>query len=138
MRRAQQVACTALLLGWGVAWATVTTISALAPDLIGLPWLQVLVGVVIAMWAGMAATLERYVTAAYANKPFYWRMELLKDIAVSVTIGSGGYMLGLWHGASPAIVALGLLLGGYLGVRALSPAAERFLAVVASKNGSPD
>lgn len=128
---------SALLLasGWGLAWATVDAIHHAAPDLLGLPWVQIAVGVAVASWGGLTATLGRYLAAVYDDKPFHWRLEGIKDGAVSVTVGAGSYLGGAWYGLSPMMLGLVLLLSGYLGVRVLSGAADRLLAVVTATSG---
>lgn len=119
-----------LLVGWGVAWAAV---AAIQPDLLGLPWAQVSVGMAVASWGGITATLGRKLTAHYDAKPFHLRAELLRDFAVSITVGGGGYLLGAWYRLDAMLLGVVLLLSGYLGVRALSEASERFLAILSSK-----
>ena len=131
-RTLTRLTATLLMCGWGVAWAT---IEAASPDLIGLPWAQVFVGVLIASWGGATATLGRHLAAKYDNRPFHLRNEVLKDGFVSVTVGGGTYLGGAWYGLQPMAVGLLLLLAGYLGVRILSGAADRFLAVVTANRG---
>jgi hypothetical protein len=116
-----------LLCGWGLAWASVETMP---PNLLSLPWVQVLVGVLIASWGGATATLGRYLTATYDSRPFHWRLEAVRDGCVSITVGAGSYFGGAWYGLSPMVLGLVLLLAGYLGVRILSGAADRLLSLI--------
>lgn len=129
-RRIARITVGALLMGWGVAWASV---AATYPDLIGLPWAQVGVGVVIAAWGGATATLGRYLAAAYEQRPFLWRPEIVRDSAVSVSVGAGAYLVGWTWQLSPPMLGLVLLLSGYGGTRVLSVALERMLTTVSRK-----
>lgn len=125
--------CAALLLcGWGVAWATVAAAQA-NPDLTSLPWMQIAIGAAIATWGGATATLGRYMAAVYEERPFRWRLEVVRDLTVSVTVGSGAYLASAWYGMGPLQLGLLLLLSGYLGVRMLNVAADRLLQVITSK-----
>jgi hypothetical protein len=126
----RRITVIALGMGWALSWAGVEAIRA-EPNLIQLPWLQILVGVAIASWGGATATLGRYLAASYEARPFHWKTEALRDGFVSATVGSGSYMGGWWYGLPPMLLGLVLLLAGYLGVRILSGAAERLLAMVA-------
>lgn len=119
-----------LLVGWGVSWAAVATVQ---PDLIALPWAQVSVGMLIASWGGFTATLGRKLAAHYESRPFHLKVEILRDGAVSVTVGSGGYLLGAWYALDAMILGVVLLLSGYLGVKILSEASERLLSILSSK-----
>jgi len=127
MRRRITAATAAYLaLTAPVAWAAVEATRAM-PDLLGLPWLQSLVGVAVASLGGIAATLGRYMSATYEGKPFRVWGEILKDGSVSIVIGVGGYMAGFWAGQSAEVIAIGLLLSGYAGVRALTVMADIML-----------
>lgn len=116
-----------LLVGWGVGSAATTAIAG-EPDLYGLPWLQLLVGVLISGWGGLSATLGRWLAARYDGTPWFWPGEFMKDAVVGVTVGLGAYFAGAWYGLHPMQLGLVLLLSGYLGVRLLSGAAERLLS----------
>jgi hypothetical protein len=132
-RAVRRCVSASLLCGWGVAWAAVASAP---PDLLGLPWFQIAVGVAIASWGGITATLGRYLAAAYDGKPFFWRAEIVKDGATSVTVGGGAYLGGAYADLGPMLLGMVLLLSGYLGVRILSTAADRLLAVVAQRGGA--
>jgi hypothetical protein len=121
-----------LLVGWGAAWATAHVIHE-TPRLDSLPWLQVVISIAIAGWGGITATLGRYLASQYDETPFILRLELAKDAAVSVTVGMGSYLGGAWYGLTPMLLGLSILLAGFLGVRLLSGAADRMLAVVFSR-----
>jgi len=129
-RALSRITIVLLLMGWGVSWAAVTV---LGPDLIGLPWAQVGVGVVISAWGGLTATLGRKLTAEYENTPFRFKSELTKDGAVSVSVGVSGYLAGAWHGLNPMLLGVVLLLGGYGGARVLSVATDRLLDFIRSR-----
>lgn len=130
-RRIARITVGALLMGWGVAWASV---AATYPDLIGLPWAQVGVGVLIAAWGGATATLGRYLASAYEQRPFLWRPEIVRDSAVSVSVGAGAYLVGWTWQLSPPMLGLVLLLAGYGGTRVLSVALERMLLTVTRRD----
>jgi hypothetical protein len=114
----------ALAVGWSIAYATV---EALPPQLIELPWVQMIIGMAIASWGGVTATLSRYMAAMYHGKPFHWKGEVVKDLFVSVLVGTGTYLFGWVQNLSAAALGLALLLAGFLGIRLLSFAADRFM-----------
>jgi hypothetical protein len=116
-------------VGWVLGWATAETVLS-EPDLLDLPWLQTLVGCLIAGWGGATATLSRYLTAEYANLPFILRLEALKDFAVSVVVGAGSYWAGAWYELPAALLGIVILLSGYLGVALLTKAADKLLRVI--------
>ncbi len=129
-RRIACITVVCLSLGWGLAWGAV---AATQPDLIGLPWVQIAVGALISAWGGATATLGRYLTATYESRPFLWRPEVVRDGAVSVSVGGGAYMAGLSYELSAPMLGLLLLLAGYGGTRVLSAAVERLLSSLAEK-----
>lgn len=131
-RRIRRITAGSLLMGWGAAWGAV---AASHPDLLGLPWAQVGVGVLIAAWGGATATLGRYLAAAYEQRPFLWRPEVVRDSAVSVSVGAGSYLAGWSYELSAPMLGLVLLLAGYGGTRVLSVAVERLLAAMAERRG---
>ena len=126
-RRISRTTIALLGMGWGVAWGVVT---ATQPDLLGLPWLQIAIGALIAAWGGATATLGRYLAATYEQRPFLWRPEVVRDGAVSVSVGSGAYLAGLAYELSAPMLGLTLLLAGYGGTRVLSAAAERLISSI--------
>jgi hypothetical protein len=126
-RRIYRVTIVLLGMGWGVSWGAV---AATYPDLIALPWVQVAVGALIAAWGGATATLGRYLAATYEQRPFLWRPEVVRDGAVSVSVGGGAYMAGLAYELSAPMLGLTLLLAGYGGTRVLSAAAERLISSI--------
>ena len=132
-RRIARVTALCLVLGWGVAWGAV---AATYPDLIGLPWVQIVIGAAIAAWGGATATLGRYLVAVYESTTFHWKPEVVRDGAVSVSVGGGAYLAGWSYELSAPMLGLTLLLAGYGGTRVLSAAAERFLSAIAEKRKS--
>lgn len=125
-RRIARITAASLVFGWGVSWATV---AAAYPDLINMPWAQMGVGGLIAAWGGGSATLDRYLKATYEERPFYWKAEVGRDIAVSVSIGSVSYWAAwLWSWPIP-MLGLTLLLAGYSGTAALRLAAEKWMVI---------
>lgn len=131
-RHIARITGASLGCGWGLAWATT---SAVHPDLIGLPWAQVGVGVLISAWGGATATLGRYLAASYEQRPFLWRPEVVRDSAVSVSVGAGAYWAGWAWQLSPPMLGLILLLAGYGGTRVLSEGLERLMAAIKAKEG---
>lgn len=129
-RRITRITVLFLGLGWGVAWGAV---AATYPDMVALPWIQIAVGALIAAWGGATATLGRYLAAMYESKPFLWRAEVVRDGAVSVSVGSGAYMAGWAYELSAPMLGLALLLAGYGGTRVLGAAAERLLSNLAGR-----
>ena len=116
-------------LGLGAAMAATEALHS-APALTDLPWLQIAVGVAIAAWGGATATIGRYLASSYVGAAFYWRAEAVKDVFVSGTVGAGAYFAGSAYQASAPVIALLLLVSGYLGVRILGAAADRLLGIV--------
>lgn len=129
-RRIRRVTIICLGAGWGLAWGAV----AAYPDMLALPWAQIAIGALIAAWGGATATLGRYLTAAYDSRPFLWKPEVVRDAAVSIAVGAGGYLAGWSYELSPPMVGLLLLLCGYGGTRVLSAAVERLLSSLAQRN----
>ena len=129
-RRIARITAASLMFGWGLAWAST---AAVYPDLISLPWAQVGVGVLISAWGGATATLGRYLAASYEQRPFLWRPEVVRDSAVSVSVGAGAYLAGWTWQLSPPMLGLVLLLAGYGGTRVLSVGLERMLAAIKVK-----
>ena len=134
LRYRQRIARICMLLmsfGWGFASASVAMVQE-APDLTRLPWVQILVGSAISSWGGATATLGRYLAAEYEQRPFLWRLELVRDAVVSITVGGGAYLAGAWYGLGPLQLGLVLLMSGYLGVRLLAAAASKLLSMVSN------
>lgn len=98
--------------------------------MISLPWLQIALGAWIAGWGGGAATLTRYLSAAYESRPFRVLPEIAKDIFVSIVVGSATYLTGAIYEWSAMFTGLALLMAGWLGVRVLNVAADKLLASV--------
>ena len=63
------------------------------------------------------------------------RAELARDGAVSVAVGSGGYLFGAWQGLDPMLLGVSLLLSGYGGARVLSAGADRLLEAIRGRRG---
>lgn len=131
-RRIARIVAGFLTFGWALAWATTSAVQH-SPDLYGLPWLQILVGVAISAWGGMSATLGRWLTARYEDKPWFWQGEVAKDCAVGITVGMGSYFAGATYGLPPMQLGLMLLLAGYLGVKLLSGMADRLMAITSKE-----
>ena len=108
MYRLTILACT---LGWTVtAWA-----AAAAPDLIALPWAQIGVGAVLALWGGLTRTADRALTAYTRGQPFLLLPELAKDLVMATGAGFCTYVWGSWQAWGPWQTAGALWAAGYLG-----------------------
>ena len=124
-------------LSSGVVW------SAVAPgSLSGLPWPQIAVGVLLALWGGVTRTAER---ALEANKSarsaaeaveFQLLHELAKDLIVSSGIGFLVFAIGAWQEWGVWLLGSALWLAGYLGTRFLAGVGEAALAYVQRKGGT--
>lgn len=128
-RRIRWVTVACLASGWGLSWGA----AAAYPDIANLPWAQIAIGALIAGWGGATATLGRYLTATYESRPFLWKPEVIKDAAVSVLVGAGGYLAGWSYELEPPMMGLLLLLCGYSGTRILSAAVERIVATLTER-----
>jgi hypothetical protein len=123
----------AFSFGYGAAYATVAAVQS-GPDIIGLPWAQISAGSLVSLWGGGTATLGRYLTAQVEGRSFNWRVEVLRDLFVSITVGAGAYLAGAWYGLGPLELALALLLSGLLGLRLLTLVGDKFMALVAGRS----
>lgn len=130
-----------LTLCIGLGWAVTAWAAATAPvDLIGLPWLQILLAMLLATWGGLAATAHRLVDAVRAQSLFspVWP-SILADILASSSAGFVVYAIGAWRAWDPAAVSVALFFGGYSGTRLLEPMAavvvERVVETVRSLGG---
>lgn len=109
-------------LGWSVtAWAAATD----AVDLAGLPWLQIALGIALAIWGGLASTAQRLVASVRAGaEPVPVWPGVLADILASSGAGFLVYGIGAWQAWDRSLVSVLLFLGGYGGTRLLEPAAS--------------
>ncbi len=136
-RRIARTVLASMVLGWGASSAGTAALAASEPDLLGLPWVQILIGVFIAGWGGLSATLGRWLAARYNGQPWFWPGELMRDLAVGVAVGMGSYFMGAAYGLKPMQLGLVLLLAGFLGVRLLGGLAERLLGIVTRPGSMP-
>lgn len=140
-RRIARICVASLTCGWSIGWASVNVIQTF-PDLTGLPWVQVLLGGMIASWGGATTTLGRYLRAQVESRPFYWKVEVARDLVVSITVGAGAYFAGAWYGLGPLELSLALLVAGVVGAQLLTTAGDialHFLRVTARRVlGLPD
>lgn len=120
--RLRRILVVYLLASWGAAWAA---LEHAGPDLMALPWAQAAVACGVSWVGGFAASLGRMLTAVYEGKPFRRGPEYGRDAMVSVVIGLAGYWGGMSQQASPALLALTLILAGYAGTRVLATWVDR-------------
>ena len=123
-------------VGSGAVWAQLATPG----DLVGLPWPQIAIGVLLALWGGITRTAERALEASKAardNPPgdFDLRSELIKDLIVSSGIGFLIFAVGSWQEWGIWMLGSALWLAGYLGTRLLAGLGEAALAYLARRSG---
>ena len=123
------------MLSASVVWAAV------APtDLAGLPWPQIGIGVLLALWGGITRTAERALEASKAGREiqpvqFDLRQELIKDLVVSSGIGFLVFLIGAWQEWGVWLLPAALWLAGYLGTRLLAGLGEAALSFLARRAG---
>ena len=107
----------------GSVWA----ITQPPPELLALPWIQIAVAGLIALWGGVGRTAVRAIEDAQElrDKPgvltgFNLRVELARDLFVSSGIGFVVYLLGVHHAWDTWLLAPALWLGGYMGTKLLT------------------
>lgn len=125
-RRLRVVVACWLLTQWSIAWAAVASLRETHPDLIGLPWAQAGVGVLIALSGGVASTLMRYAASKHdtdPRRPFHKGVEAAKDASAAVAIGIAGYYLGWANSLPDDELAAYLVFGGFGAARILSAGA---------------
>jgi hypothetical protein len=108
-----------ICLGWSVtAWAA----SSDAVDLLGLPWLQIGLGISLAMWGGLLASAQRLKAKAEAGEVLgvVWPV-VVTDVMTSGGAGFLMYGLGAWANWDRSLVSVLLFAAGYAGTRLLEP-----------------
>ena len=111
----------------GAVWAVV------APqDLAGLPWPQIVIGVLLSLWGGLTRTAERALEASKAardNPPgdFHLAHELGRDLIVASGVGFLMFAIGSWQEWGVWWLGSALWLSGYLGTRLLAGLGEAAL-----------
>lgn len=111
-------------------------------ELSGLPWPQIALGVLLALWGGVTRTAERALEASKAarEKPpgdFDLWSELFKDLIVSSGIGFLMFAIGSWQEWGVWLLGSALWLAGYLGTRLLAGLAEAALTHLQKRAGGP-
>lgn len=123
----------------GVAWSA----SVIQPDLVGLPWPQIMVGALISFWGGIARTAVRALEVAQAQRDgiktdsFNLGQEVIKDLIVSSGIGFLVYSLAISFEFDLWKTGAALFISGYLGTRFLVGAGDVVLSYLASKAKGP-
>lgn len=121
----------------GAVWAVV------APsDLTGLPWPQIIVGIMLSLWGGLTRTAERALEASKAardNPPgsFQLAHELGRDLVVAGGVGFLMFAVGSWQEWGVWLLGSALWLSGYLGTRLLAGLGEAALGYLQRRAGGP-
>ena len=116
----------ACCLGWTVtAWAAYES-----PDLIALPWAQIAVGSILALWGGLTRTADRALVAATKAEPFRLGQELTKDVLMSAGAGFCTYAWGAFSEWGAWQTAGALWAAGYLGALLPAEALKAKIALV--------
>ena len=110
------VATAVGLLGWSATVMAATS----SPDLMTLPFAQIGVGIILALWGGLTRTGDRALSARIDDRDFVTWAELGKDIILAAPAGFLTYLWGATHAWSEMELAGALFTAGYLG--ALMPA----------------
>lgn len=125
-------------LSSGVVWAVV------APaDLAGLPWPQIIIGVLLSLWGGLTRTAERALEASKAARDnqagsFQFWHEVARDLIVASGVGFLMFAIGSWQGWGVWLLGSALWLSGYLGTRLLAGLGEAVLDYIQRRaGGSP-
>lgn len=121
----------------GAVWAVV------APsDLVGLPWPQIVVGVLLSLWGGLTRTAERALEASKAardNPPGDFQLwhELGRDLIVASGVGFLMFAIGSWQGWGVWLLGSALWLSGYLGTRLLAGLGEAAMSYLQRRTNPP-
>lgn len=112
-----------LALCIGMGWSITAWAASGAVDLIGLPWIQIGLGIALATWGGLASTAQRLVAAARDGTRIapVWP-SVLADVLASGGAGFLVYGIGAWQAWDRSLVSVLLFIGGYAGTRLLEPA----------------
>jgi len=125
-----------------ISSSAVWALTAPPGDLVGLPWPQIFIGVMLALWGGITRTAERALEASKAardNPPgtFDLRGELFKDLIVSSGIGFLIFAVGSWQEWGVWLLGSALWLAGYLGTRLLAGLGKAALDYLQRRAGGP-
>lgn len=107
-------------MGWSItAWAAASD----AVDLVGLPWVQIGLGIALSTCGGLASTAQRLVAAARDGTRIVpvWP-SVLADVMASSGAGFLVFGVGAWQAWDRSLVSVLLFIGGYAGTRLLEPA----------------
>ena len=122
-------------LAAGSVWA----IAAPPPELLGLPWVQIAIAGLIALWGGVGRTAVRAIEDAQErrDKPgvatgFHLKSELLKDLFVSSGLGFFVYVLGTHQSWDQWLLAPALWLAGYMGTKLIASVSTAVLDQIAN------
>jgi len=123
----QRFVLVLLGLGW-VTTAAALAVAASPASLVDLPWAQIAIGCLLALWGGMARTAARIRSTSNAEDGALrlWR-ELVKDVVAASLIGFITFAVSAWQSWDVWLLAIMLPLGGYGGARLLEPMADAAL-----------
>jgi hypothetical protein len=112
---------TMLGLGW-LSASVAAGLAASPTSLLDLPWVQMAVGCLIAMWGGLARTAGRVL--APQDQPLRLGFEVIKDFLASILIGFIVFAFSAWQSWDVWLLAVALPLAGYGGARFLEPMSD--------------
>lgn len=117
------------------------------PDFLGLPWVQIAVAGIIALWGGIGRTAVRAIEDAQErrDKPvvptaFNLKAEITKDVIVSSGLGFLIYLLGVQQQWDAWLIAPALWVSGYMGknlITSISDAVQVYISQIGNKGNKP-
>lgn len=117
----------ALCIGLGFS-ATVLAATS-AADLTTLPWGQIAVGTMLALWGGLTHTAQRLVSTLRTGAPVEaMGYAIAVDLLVSCGNGFVLFLLGAWNEWGVWQLAISLFAGGYAGTRLMDVAVETLMS----------
>ena len=114
----------------GLGFSATVLAATSAADLTALPWGQIAVGTMLALWGGLTHTAQRMVSTlrmggAPAEAMGY---AIVVDLLVSCGNGFVLFLLGAWNEWNVWQLAISLFAGGYAGTRLMDFAVETLMS----------
>lgn len=118
-----------LTLCIGLGFSATVLAATSAADLTALPWGQIAVGTILALWGGLTHTAQRLVSTLRAGTPVD-RMGYAIAVDLLVSCGNGFvlFLLGAWNEWGVWQLAISLFVGGYAGTRLMDVAVETLMS----------